>query len=91
MRQEQFRDTSISSVKALFRFRAFIYAAVRSLIGDLGFVRYSMGSQKQQDKNTRKHNEGKFGMPTVKALFLAANPASTNRLAIDEEMRAIEQ
>ncbi len=30
-------------------------------------------------------------MHTVKALFLAANPASTNRLAIDEEMRAIEQ
>src|SRR6266496_1708073 len=31
------------------------------------------------------------GMQTIKALFLAANPASTNRLAIDEEMRAIEQ
>jgi len=30
-------------------------------------------------------------MQTVKALFLAANPTSTNRLAIDEEMRAIEQ
>lgn len=30
-------------------------------------------------------------METVKTLFLAANPASTNRLAIDEEMRAIEQ
>ncbi len=30
-------------------------------------------------------------MQIVKALFLAANPASTNRLAIDEEMRAIEQ
>lgn len=30
-------------------------------------------------------------MKTVKALFLAANPANTNRLAIDEEMRAIEQ
>jgi len=30
-------------------------------------------------------------MQKVKALFLAANPASTNRLAIDEEMRAIEQ
>src|SRR5258707_12266141 len=30
-------------------------------------------------------------MQTVKALFLAANPASTNRLAIDEEIRAIEQ
>jgi CHAT domain len=29
-------------------------------------------------------------MQTVKILFLAANPASTNRLAIDEEMRAIE-
>jgi hypothetical protein len=27
----------------------------------------------------------------VKALFLAANPATTNHLAIDEEMRAIEQ
>lgn len=27
----------------------------------------------------------------IKALFLAANPISTNRLAIDEEMRAIEQ
>lgn len=33
----------------------------------------------------------KAGMQTVKALFLAANPASTKRLAIDEEMRAIEQ
>jgi CHAT domain len=33
----------------------------------------------------------KVGIQTVKALFLAANPASTNRLAIDEEMRAIEQ
>ncbi|HEU5376412.1 MAG TPA: CHAT domain-containing protein [Ktedonobacteraceae bacterium] len=33
----------------------------------------------------------KAGMQIVKALFLAANPASTNRLAIDEEMRAIEQ
>jgi hypothetical protein len=31
------------------------------------------------------------GMQTVKALFLAANPANTKRLAIDEEMRAIEQ
>lgn len=31
------------------------------------------------------------GMQTVKALFLAANPARTNRLALDEEMRAIEQ
>lgn len=30
-------------------------------------------------------------MPKIKALFLAANPRSTNRLAIDEEMRAIEQ
>ncbi len=30
-------------------------------------------------------------MQTITALFLAANPASTNRLAIDEEMRAIEQ
>jgi CHAT domain-containing protein len=29
--------------------------------------------------------------PKVKALFLAANPRSTNRLAIDEEMHAIEQ
>jgi hypothetical protein len=28
---------------------------------------------------------------TLKALFLAANPASTTRLALDEEMRAIEQ
>jgi hypothetical protein len=28
---------------------------------------------------------------SVKALFLAANPATTDRLAIDEEMRAIEQ
>lgn len=34
---------------------------------------------------------GRATMKTVKALFLAANPASTNRLAIDEEMRAIEQ
>lgn len=33
----------------------------------------------------------KASMQTVKALFLAANPASTNHLAIDEEMRAIEQ
>lgn len=31
------------------------------------------------------------GMQTVKALFLAANPTSLTRLAIDEEMRAIEQ
>jgi CHAT domain len=30
-------------------------------------------------------------MPKIKALFLAANPRSTNRLAIDEEMHAIEQ
>jgi CHAT domain-containing protein len=30
-------------------------------------------------------------MQTIKVLFLAANPTSTNRLAIDEEMRAIEQ
>ncbi len=30
-------------------------------------------------------------MQTIKALFFAANPADTNRLAIDEEMRAIEQ
>jgi len=30
-------------------------------------------------------------MQTVKTLFLAANPTSTLRLAIDEEMRAIEQ
>ncbi|MEO6892854.1 MAG: CHAT domain-containing protein [Ktedonobacteraceae bacterium] len=30
-------------------------------------------------------------MQTVKTLFLAANPTSTPRLAIDEEMRAIEQ
>jgi len=30
-------------------------------------------------------------MPQVKALFLAANPKNTPRLAIDEEMRAIEQ
>lgn len=34
---------------------------------------------------------GRASMETVKTLFLAANPASTNRLAIDEEMRAIEQ
>jgi len=31
------------------------------------------------------------GAQTVKALFMAANPAMTSRLAIDEEMRAIEQ
>jgi len=31
------------------------------------------------------------GMPEIKALFLAANPRSTPRLAIDEEMRAIKQ
>jgi hypothetical protein len=30
-------------------------------------------------------------MQIVKALFLAANPAGTTRLAVDEEMRAIEQ
>lgn len=30
-------------------------------------------------------------MPKIKALFLAANPRSTNRLAIDEEMHAIAQ
>ena len=30
-------------------------------------------------------------MLKIKALFLAANPRSTNRLAIDEEMHAIEQ
>ncbi len=30
-------------------------------------------------------------MQIVKALFLSANPTSTSRLAIDEEMRAIEQ
>lgn len=30
-------------------------------------------------------------MQTIKALFFAANPADTARLAIDEEMRAIEQ
>jgi CHAT domain len=30
-------------------------------------------------------------MTKIKALFLAANPRSTNRLAIDEEMHAIEQ
>ena len=34
--------------------------------------------------------EGK-GMQKIKALFLAANPTSTTQLAIDEEMRAIEQ
>src|SRR2546425_11147586 len=33
----------------------------------------------------------KAGRPKIKALFLAANPRSTNRLAIDEEMHAIEQ
>lgn len=31
------------------------------------------------------------GLQTVRALLLAANPSSTDRLAIDEEMRAIEQ
>jgi hypothetical protein len=31
------------------------------------------------------------GTQTIKALFLAANPTSTNRLALDEEMRTIEQ
>ena len=35
----------------------------------------------------REHKE----MQKIKALFLAANPSSTSRLAIDEEMRAIEQ
>jgi len=33
----------------------------------------------------------KAGRPKIKALFLAANPRSTNRLAIDEEMHEIEQ
>src|SRR5438105_6474453 len=33
----------------------------------------------------------KAGRPKIKALFLAANPRSTKRLAIDEEVRAIEQ
>jgi tetratricopeptide (TPR) repeat protein len=36
---------------------------------------------------TRRNEE----MQMVKTLFLAANPVSTTRLAIDEEMRAIEQ
>jgi hypothetical protein len=30
-------------------------------------------------------------MPKIKVLFLAANPTSSSRLAIDEEMHAIEQ
>jgi CHAT domain-containing protein len=33
----------------------------------------------------------KADRPKIKALFLAANPKSTDRLAIDEEMHAIEQ
>ncbi len=33
----------------------------------------------------------KADRPKIKALFLAANPRSTSRLAIDEEMHAIEQ
>jgi|GEM_PF-2430661 TIR domain/CHAT domain len=36
---------------------------------------------RQRDQETQK----------IKALFLAANPTSTSRLALDEEMRAIEQ
>ena len=36
-------------------------------------------------------SQGDQGTPKIKALFLAANPSSTNRLAIDEEMHAIEQ
>lgn len=39
----------------------------------------------------RKYVREREAMPTIKALFLAANPGSTKRLAIDEEMRAIEQ
>src|SRR2546423_15096715 len=30
-------------------------------------------------------------MPKIKALFLAANPAATKRLALDEEIRLIEE
>src|SRR5438105_12253624 len=30
-------------------------------------------------------------MPKIKALFLAANPAATERLALDEEIRLIEE
>jgi len=36
-------------------------------------------------------SSGDKGIQKIKALFLAANPTSTSRLAIDEEMRAIEQ
>jgi hypothetical protein len=39
----------------------------------------------------RTGGKGREAIQTIRALFLAANPASTNRLAIDEEMRAIEQ
>jgi len=46
------------------------------------------GSLRDQRRTKREKKET---MQTVKALFLAANPVSTNRLAIDEEMRAIEQ
>jgi hypothetical protein len=35
--------------------------------------------------------EKRASMQTVNTLFLAANPENTNRLAIDEEMRSIEQ
>jgi hypothetical protein len=35
--------------------------------------------------------QGRTPIETITTLFLAANPASTTRLALDEEMRAIEQ
>src|SRR5205823_411864 len=34
---------------------------------------------------------GNDEMPKIKALFLAANPAATERLALDEEIRLIEE
>ncbi len=45
----------------------------------------------QMNDISGKHAREREAMLTVKVLFLAANPSSTDRLAIDEEMRAIEQ
>lgn len=53
------------------------------VIGDHAVIRqhFYSNSAPLEDKRMQK----------IKALFLAANPTSTNRLAIDEEMHAIEQ
>ncbi len=67
---------------------------------DAAWTDVTMGIQRLLDEKSEavvhhhqsRTSEGKREVvPTVKALFLAANPISTNRLAIDEEMRAIEQ